>query len=310
MEKLGGSCRFSCEWDKYSQKTYEAWYGDVPHADIRQLNVADIPNHDVLAAGFPCQPFSLAGVSKRQSLGMAHGFECETQGNLFFRLAAIIEVKRPAVLFLENVKNLKSHDQGRTWQVIRDTLHDLGYWIFDKVIDAAAWVPQHRERVYIVCFDKAKFAECPPFEFPPAPEQPRPMLIDILDPAPDPKYTLSEHLWNYLQRYAEGHRAKGNGFGFGLADPQGIARTLSARYHKDGAEILIPQGTGKPPRRLTPPECARLMGFDEKKIVVSDTQAYRQFGNAVVPKVVEAVGRQILKVMSHGVHSRVQSLRR
>ena len=304
LEKLGGSCRFSCEWDKYSQKTYEAWYGDVPHADIRQLNVADIPNHDVLAAGFPCQPFSLAGVSKRQSLGMAHGFECETQGNLFFHLAAIIEAKRPAVIFLENVKNLKSHDKGRTWQVIRNTLDDLDYWIFDKVIDAAAWVPQHRERVYIVGFDKKKFSECPPFGFPRAPAQPRPRLIDILDPAPDAKYTLSEHLWNYLQRYAEGHRAKGNGFGFGLADLMGISRTLSARYYKDGAEILIPQGPGKPPRRLTPVECSRLMGFDKREIVVSDTQAYRQFGNAVVPKVVEAVGRQILQVMSRGVHLR------
>ena len=310
LEKLGGSCRFSCEWDKYSQKTYEAWYGDVPHSDIRQLKMADIPDHDVLAAGFPCQPFSLAGVSKRQSLGMAHGFECETQGNLFFQLAAIIEAKRPAVLFLENVKNLKSHDKGRTWQVIRNTLDELGYWIFDKVIDAAAWVPQHRERVYIVGFDKKKFPECPPFGFPPAPAHPGPRLIDILDPAPDAKYTLSDHLWNYLQRYAEGHRAKGNGFGFGLADPLGITRTLSARYHKDGAEILIPQGTGKPPRRLTPVECSRLMGFDKREIVVSDTQAYRQFGNAVVPKVVEAVGRQILQVMSHSIHFEVQSLGR
>jgi DNA (cytosine-5)-methyltransferase 1 len=297
LEKLGGRCTFSCEWDKYSQRTYQAWYGDVPHADIRELKIADIPNHDILAAGFPCQPFSIAGVSKRQSLGMAHGFECATQGNLFFQLATIIEAKRPAVLFLENVKNLKSHDKGRTWQVIQARLDELGYWIFYKIIDAAAWVPQHRERVYIVCFDKKAFPERPPFEFPESPEQPKPKLIDILEASPDPKYTLTEHLWNYLQRYAEGHRARGNGFGFGLVDPAKIARTLSARYYKDGAEILIPQGENKPPRRLTPLECARLMGFDEKKIVVSDTQAYRQFGNAVVPKVVEAVGRQIIKVM-------------
>ncbi len=296
LEKLGGQCRFSCEWDKYSRRTYEAWYGDVPADDIRKLNAADIPDHDVLAAGFPCQPFSIAGVSKRQSLGMAHGFECEIQGNLFFQLAAIIEARRPAALFLENVKNLKSHDKGRTWQVIRNRLHDLDYWIFDKVIDAAGWVPQHRERVYIVCFDKNAFPERPLFEFPRTPEGAKPRLLDILESAPDPKYTLTEHLWNYLQRYAEGHRAKGNGFGFGLADLTGISRTLSARYYKDGAEVLIPQD-GKPPRRLTPLECARLMGFDEKKIVVSDTQAYRQFGNAVVPKVVEAIGRQILKAM-------------
>jgi DNA (cytosine-5)-methyltransferase 1 len=228
---------------------------------------------------------------------MAHGFDCETQGNLFFNLAAIVKEKRPPVLLLENVKNLQSHDRGKTWQVIHDTLDDLNYWIFDKIIDAAAWVPQHRERVYIVCFDKQVFNERPPFEYPQAPNHAKPKLADILDPAPDPKYTLSPHLWNYLQRYAEGHRAKGNGFGFGLVDPEGIARTLSARYFKDGSEILIPQGNHKPPRRLTPVECCRLMGFDEKTIVVSDTQAYRQFGNAVVPKVVEAVGRQILKVM-------------
>jgi len=300
LEKLGGQCRFSCEWDKYSQQTYSAWYGDTPHADIREVKIADIPDHDVLAAGFPCQPFSIAGVSKRQSLGMAHGFKCATQGNLFFHLATIVEAKRPAVLFLENVKNLKSHDKGRTWQVIRDRLDELNYWIFDKVIDAAAWVPQHRERVYIVCFDKKKFPERPAFEFPHPPEN-KPRLIDILEPSPDPKYTLTEHLWNYLQRYAEGHRAKGNGFGFGLVDPMGISRTLSARYYKDGSEILIPQGNAGPPRRLTPLECGRLMGFDEKKIVVSDTQAYRQFGNAVVPKVAEAVGRQIVKIMSGSI---------
>ena len=318
LEKLGGRCRFSCEWDKYSQRTYAAWYGDRPHGDIRSLKIGDIPDHDLLAAGFPCQPFSIAGVSKRQSLGMAHGFECETQGNLFFHLASIVEAKRPAVLFLENVKNLKSHDSGRTWQVIRQRLDELNYWIFDRIIDAAGWVPQHRERVYIVCFDKNAFPAEPPFEFPAPPEGEKPKLSDILEDAPDPKYTLTPHLWNYLQRYAETHRARGNGFGFGLANPAGIARTLSARYYKDGSEILIPQGKRQPPRRLTPLECGRLMGFDEKKIVVSDTQAYRQFGNAVVPKVVEAVGREISKVLFaynalhalQGVQPCVSSLRR
>jgi DNA (cytosine-5)-methyltransferase 1 len=318
LEKLGGRCRFSCEWDKYSQRTYAAWYGDTPHGDIRSLKIADIPDHALLAAGFPCQPFSIAGVSKRQSLGMAHGFECETQGNLFFHLASIVEEKRPAVLFLENVKNLKSHDSGRTWQVIRQRLDELNYWIFDRIIDAAAWVPQHRERVYIVGFDKNVFPAEPAFEFPTAPEGEKPKLCDVLEETPDPKYTLTPHLWNYLQRYAEAHRARGNGFGFGLANPEGIARTLSARYYKDGSEILIPQGKRKPPRRLTPLECGRLMGFDERKIVVSDTQAYRQFGNAVVPKVVEAVGREILKVLFaynalhalQGVQPCVSSLRR
>jgi DNA (cytosine-5)-methyltransferase 1 len=301
LQKLGGRCLFSSEWDKYSQKTYKAWYGDTPEGDIRKIKPANIPDHDVLAAGFPCQPFSIAGVSKRQSLGMAHGFKCVTQGNLFFQLATVIKAKRPPVLFLENVKNLQSHDQGRTWTVIRETLEELGYWVFHQVIDASAWVPQHRERVYIVCFDRKVFPEKPPFMFPAKGEGTKPRLADILEPEPDPKYTLTPHLWNYLQRYAEGHRAKGNGFGFGLIDPQGISRTLSARYYKDGSEILIPQGKNKPPRRLTPRECARLMGFDEvyqNNVVVSDTQAYKQFGNAVVPKVVEAVGRQIVKVLS------------
>jgi DNA (cytosine-5)-methyltransferase 1 len=301
LGKVGGRCLFSSEWDKYSQKTYKAWHNETPHGDIRKIKPADIPDHDILAAGFPCQPFSIAGVSKRQSLGMAHGFNCVTQGNLFFQLATIIKVKRPPVLFLENVKNLKSHDKGRTWTVIRETLEELDYWIFAEVLDAASWVPQHRERVYIVCFDKREFKDKPSFTFPVKPDGPKPQLKDILEPSPDSRYTLTPHLWNYLQRYAEGHKAKGNGFGFGLIKPEGISRTLSARYYKDGSEILIPQGDDKPPRRLTPKECARLMGFDERfqnHQVVSDTQAYRQFGNAVVPKVVEAVARQIVKVLS------------
>jgi DNA (cytosine-5)-methyltransferase 1 len=306
LQKLGGRCLFSSEWDKYSQKTYKAWYGDTPKGDIRIIakKPADIPDHDVLAAGFPCQPFSIAGVSKRQSLGIAHGFKCVTQGNLFFQLVTIIKAKRPPVLFLENVKNLQSHDEGRTWSVISETLEELNYWVFPQVIDAGGWVPQHRERVYLVCFDKGEFPTEPAFEFPSAPQVSRPCLRDILEPDTHPKYTLTDHLWNYLQRYAEGHRAKGNGFGFGLAKLDGVSRTLSARYYKDGSEILIPQGPDKPPRRLTPRECARLMGFDEchqNHIVVSDTQAYKQFGNAVVPKVVEAVGRQIMRVLAQKV---------
>ena len=300
LEKLGGSCVFSSEWDRYAQKTYKAWFNETPAGDIRKIKPSDIPDHDILAAGFPCQPFSIAGVSKKKSLGQAHGFKCVTQGNLFFQLATIIGIKRPPVLFLENVKNLKSHDKGRTWAVITDTLESLDYWVFSKTIDASGWVPQHRERIYIICFDKKVFRERPPFEFPQPPDGAAPRLSDILDTSPDRKYTLTDHLWNYLQEYAERHRAKGNGFGFGLADPKSISRTLSARYYKDGSEILIPQAGKKNPRRLTPPEAARLMGFDQKyveNIVVSDTQAYRQFGNAVVPKVVEAVGRQIVKVL-------------
>jgi DNA (cytosine-5)-methyltransferase 1 len=295
LTKLGGTCVFSSEWDRYSQKTYKAWWGDTPEGDIRQIVPADIPDHDFLAAGFPCQPFSIAGVSKKKSLGQAHGFKCNTQGTLFFNLASIIEGKRPPVCLLENVKNLQSHDKGRTWKTIKETLEELRYVVFDKVIDAAWWVPQHRERVYIVCFDKAIFGDNPPFAFPEEPKT-KPKLKDILEKSPDPKYTLTDHLWKYLQKYAEHHKAKGNGFGFGLADFNSVTRTLSARYYKDGSEILVPQ-QGKNPRRLTPRECQRLMGFDEKDIVVSDTQAYRQFGNAVVPKVAEAVGRQVLAVL-------------
>jgi DNA (cytosine-5)-methyltransferase 1 len=302
LSKVNGRCLFSCEWDVHSQKTYKAWYGEKPVGNIRDVKMSDIPDHDVLAAGFPCQPFSIAGVSKRQSLGIAHGFECATQGTLFFQLATIIEAKRPPILFLENVKNLKSHDKGQTWQVIKDTLEHLDYWVFDKVIDAAGWVPQHRERIYIVCFDRKRaFPKKPDFMFPEKPFGPTPKVKDILEKNPDPKYTLTPHLWDYLQRYAEGHRLKGNGFGFGLVDIEGVSRTLSARYYKDGSEILIPQGKNKPPRRLSPKECARLMGFDEvyqDNIVVSDTQAYRQFGNAVSPRVIEAIGREISKVIA------------
>jgi DNA (cytosine-5)-methyltransferase 1 len=304
LVKLNGECVFSCEWDRNSQRTYQAWYDETPYSDIEDITpdkVQDmVPDHDVLAAGFPCQPFSIAGVSKRQSLGMAHGFDCETQGNLFFRLADIVEIKRPAVLFLENVKNLRSHDKGRTWKVIEARLKELRYWIFSDIIDAAGWVPQHRERVYIVCFDRDRFTQEPEFQFPHPPAQSVHRVADILEQDPDPKYTLTPKLWAYLQKYAEGHRLKGNGFGFGLAPMDGVSRTLSARYYKDGSEILISQGGKRPPRRLTPRECARLMGFDEKyqnNIVVSDTQAYRQFGNAVVPKVVEAIGRNIIQVM-------------
>ena len=296
LEKLGGRCLFSCEWDRYSQKTYKAWFGETPHGDIRNVKPKDIPDHDVLAAGFPCQPFSIAGVSKKKSLGMAHGFKCETQGTLFFNIVSIVEAKRPPVLFLENVKNLQSHDQGRTWGTIYASLLDLGYAVYFKVIDAAGWVPQHRERIYIVCFDKKVFGENPPFEFP-IPPTSVPTFKEILEKTPDKKYTLTDHLWKYLQQYAEHHRLKGNGFGFGIANPEGVSRTLSARYYKDGSEILIRQAH-KNPRRLTPRECARLMGFPEdKKIGVSDTQAYRQFGNAVVPKVANAVGERIIATM-------------
>ncbi len=303
LEQLGGKCLFSSEWDIYSLRTYRKWFGEAPHGDITKVPIAEIPDHDVLAAGFPCQPFSIAGVSKKNSLGRAHGFKDVTQGTLFFHLASIVEIKRPPVLILENVKNLLSHDKGQTWNVIHQTLTELGYCVFHKVIDAAGWVPQHRERIFIVCFDRHVFGSEVEFEFPAYPVS-SPCLADILEQTPDKKYTLSDHLWNYLQQYAKKHREKGNGFGFGIADKDGVTRTLSARYHKDGSEILIEQGDGQNPRRLTPRECARLMGFDDElPIVVSDTQAYRQFGNAVVPKVALAVGEKVVEVIRQYVFS-------
>ena len=298
LERVGGHCMYSCELDKYAQKTYHAWFGDAPDGDIRKVDPKSIPDHDLLAAGFPCQPFSIAGVSKKKSLGREHGFKDETQGTLFFHIASIAEVKRPPVMILENVKNLVSHDKKRTWRLIKATLEELDYVVFHKIIDAAGWVPQHRERIFIVCFDRRVFGENPPFQFPDPPKSSHQKFSSILEQKPDSKYTLSDHLWDYLQRYAESHKAKGNGFGFGLTNLNGISRTLSARYYKDGSEVLIPQ-SGRNPRRLTPREAARLMGFDDLlDIVVSDTQAYRQFGNAVVPKVVEPVGRQVVRVMN------------
>lgn len=314
FEAIGGKCVFTSEWDRYSQITYKANfpYDDHPIAgDIRKVAETDIPGFDVLLAGFPCQPFSLAGVSKKNSLNRAHGFADETQGTLFFDVARIIAHHRPAAFLLENVKNLISHDRGRTFEIMKEILAErLGYHLFCRVVDARAWTPQHRERIFIAGFrDPTAFT----LTDLPLPDD-RPTLAAILhgiereEPEPPytegpqgnaaPKYTLSPKLWDYLQAYAEKHRQKGNGFGYGLFGPHQVARTLSARYHKDGSEILIDQGKGRIPRRLTPRECARLMGFDREgqtpmRICVSDTQAYRQFGNAVVVPVVEAIARHM-----------------
>lgn len=298
FEATGGSCVFSSEWDRFAQKTYSVNHGDVPWGDITKIELGAIPAHDVLVAGFPCQPFSLAGVSKLTSLGRKNGFENPEQGHLFFRTAEVLAHHRPRAFLLENVKNLRNHDAGRTYQVISDTLTSLGYQHRAKVIDAAMFVPQHRERIYVVGFrDKVDYER---FEFPSIRDR-APRLADILDDRVPEKYTLTEHLWTYLQTYAERHRARGNGFGYGLADLQGISRTLSARYFKDGSEILIPQ-EGAGPRRLTPRECARLMGFPERfQIPVSDTSAYKQFGNSVVVPVIESIAREIVRAMEHPV---------
>lgn len=301
LEAVGGQCCFSSEWDPFAKTTYEEWFGEEPKGDINAVDLGDIPEHDVLAAGFPCQPFSIAGVSKKNALGREHGFLDLTQGTLFYRILEIMEDERlrPPVVLLENVKNLKSHDGGRTWIVIEGSLKDLGYAVFPEVINAIHWVPQNRERVFIVGFDKRVFGEDVAFGFP-APPNRRPKLGAILEeltPEQEQKYGLSDHLWTYLQDYKAKHRARGNGFGFGLVGPKDTTRTLSARYHKDGSEILV-RRENRTPRRLTPREAQRLMGFPKRPIVVSDTQAYRQFGNAVVPKVVEAVAREIIQTMT------------
>ncbi len=313
FEQVGGRCVFTSEWDTYAQKTYAENFRDGhPIAgDITQVQAADIPDHDVLLAGFPCQPFSIAGVSKKNALGKAHGFACETQGTLFFDVARIIETKRPRAFLLENVKNLVSHDKGRTFDVIRRTLTEvLGYHIHYRVIDGAHFVPQHRERILIVGFREPIAFDFDALPLPPKGEH---KLKDILhrtngsEPVlqwdegrffdhkkkkVQDKYTLTDNLWRYLQNYAEKHRLKGNGFGFGLVKPDDVARTLSARYYKDGSEILVYQGVQKNPRRLTPRECARLMGYsDTFRIPVSDTRAYKQFGNSVVVDVMSHVAK-------------------
>ncbi|MEK9495299.1 DNA cytosine methyltransferase [Photorhabdus sp. P32] len=356
FEEIGGQCVFTSEWNKDAVRTYKAnWYCDPEshkfNSDIREITLSgnpkidekeayknidkEIPDHDVLLAGFPCQPFSLAGVSKKNSLGRAHGFECDTQGTLFFDVARIITAKKPAIFLLENVKNLKSHDKGKTFRIIMNTLNELGYAIADadimgpndpKIIDGKYFLPQHRERIVLVGFRKdlnihqgftlRDISRYFPKE--------RLALEDLLEPEVDSKYILTPNLWKYLYNYARKHQAKGNGFGFGLIDPNNkdsVTRTLSARYHKDGSEILIDRGWNKKlgeqdfdnpdnqknrPRRLTPKECARLMGFESPQgetfhIPVSDTQAYRQFGNSVVVPVFTAVAKLLAPYIAEAV---------
>lgn len=346
FEAIGGQCVFTSEWNKHAVRTYKANYFCDPlqhrfNEDIRDITLSHregvsddeaaehirqhIPQHDVLLAGFPCQPFSLAGVSKKNALGRAHGFACETQGTLFFDVVRIIDARRPALFVLENVKNLKSHDQGNTFRIIMQTLDELGYDVADaadngqddpKIIDGQHFLPQHRERIVLVGFRRdlnlktdftlRNIARC----YPPR----RPTLAELLEPVVEAKYILTPVLWKYLYRYAKKHQARGNGFGYGMVypdNPESVARTLSARYYKDGAEILIDRGWDMAkgevnfddagnqqhrPRRLTPRECARLMGFEapqtyQFRIPVSDTQAYRQFGNSVVVPVFAAVAK-------------------
>lgn len=293
-EAAGGHCVYSNEWNKYSQQTYYANFGEQPDGDITKVNAEDIPDHDILVAGFPCQPFSIAGVSKKQSLGRATGFEDKTQGTLFFDVCRILKAKRPKAFMLENVKNLCSHDRGRTFKVIQESLAELNYKMFFQIIDGKAYVPQHRERIVIVGFDMERYGHDVDFRFDLQPLAKQPVIKDILETDVNEKYTLSDKLWIYLQNYAAKHKAAGNGFGYGIAPLDGISRTISARYYKDGSEILIAQ-EGKNPRRLTPRECARLQGFpDSFKIPVSDTQAYKQFGNSVVVPLMAEVAKLVV----------------
>jgi len=340
FEAAGGRCVFTSEWNEPAVRTYKANYHSDPathtfNTDIRKVTLSEdesiseemayehirktVPDHDVLLAGFPCQPFSIAGVSKKNALGRAHGFECKTQGTLFFDVARIIAAKRPAAFVLENVKNLKSHDKGRTFKVIAEALDELGYEVADsevtgsddpKIIDGSHFVPQHRERIVLVGFrrDLGVHNGFTLRDIKKLLPKKKPQLGEILDANVDDKYILTPKLWEYLHNYAIKHKAKGNGFGFGLVNESSVTRTLSARYYKDGSEILIDRGfnSKKPiadktnmknrPRRLTPRECARLMGYDSPsestfKIPVSDTQAYKQFGNSVVVPVFSAVAK-------------------
>lgn len=293
-ETAGARCVYANEWNKYSQQTYYANFGIQPDGDITQVAASSIPKHDILVAGFPCQPFSIAGVSKKQSLGRATGFEDKTQGTLFFDICRILKEKRPKAFMLENVKNLCSHDKGRTFKIIHESLKELEYEVFFDILDGKGYVPQHRERIVIVGFDKREYGENIQFKLTPAlPDKPK-VVRDILEENVDSRYTLSDKLWSYLQNYAAKHKAAGNGFGYGIAPLDGVTRTISARYYKDGSEILIAQ-EGRNPRRLTPRECARLQGFpDTFKIPVSDTQAYRQFGNSVVVPLMAEVAKLVV----------------
>jgi len=325
FEAVGAASVFTCEWDPSARKTWLANYpaadGHPVVGDIREVDAASVPAHDIVLAGFPCQPFSIAGVSKKNALGRPHGFACETQGTLFFEVARLLAHHRPRAFLLENVKNLASHDKGNTFRVIRRTLsEELGYRIHTRVIDAKGYVPQHRERIFIV-----GFRDDTAFDFAGLALPDRalwPTLDSVLHPEDgsepaeepytlgpraevNPKYTLSDHLWGYLQAYAVRHKAKGNGFGCSVVTRSDTTRTLSARYYKDGSEILVSRGPNRTPRRLTPRECARLMGFDAPgrepfRIVVADTPAYKQFGNAVVVPVIEAIARHMSASLAIG----------
>ena len=294
FEKAGARCVFSSEIDQPARDTYLENFGDEPHGDIRMIEADQLPRHDILLAGFPCQPFSIAGVSKLGSMGREHGFLDKTKGTLFFDICRILQHHKPRAFLLENVKGLLWHDEGRTFETILTALKDLGYTVSHQVVNSVAFVPQRRERIFIVGFSRESDIE---FRFPELPEPSR-VLVDILEEDVDPKYTLNDHLWNYHRERKRTQKEKGNGFGYRMFEPEDTSGTLSARYYKDGSEILLSQGDGNP-RMLTPRECARLMGFpDGFKLNKSEVQAYKQLGNAVVPPVVEAIAKEMVPLIT------------
>lgn len=291
FENLGGKCVFSSEWDKFCQKTYFENFGDTPQGDITKIPIKDIPKHDILLAGFPCQPFSKSGFATRKYLNKKDGFADERQGKLFFHITTIIAEKKPTAVFLENVPRLVRMNKGKTFEMILNELDKLGYDCKWKVISAETVVPQRRERLYIIATRKGI-----DFKFPEIPDL-KPQLKQIFEKNIDKKYILSDNTWNWLQNHAKKHSAMGNGFGFRMADPKKTACTLSARYGKDGSEILIPRRNSNP-RKLSPRECARLMGFPDNFVIpVSDTQAYRQFGNSVVAPIIYLLGSKIIEAI-------------
>lgn len=305
FSSLNAKCVFASEWDEDAKKTYAANYGIIPYGDITKISAEEIPDHDILCAGFPCQPFSIAGVSKKNSMGRATGFEDKTQGTLFFDVARIINHKRPKAFFLENVKNLKSHNGGKTWDIIFSVLNDLGYWVFSEIVDGKNWVPQHRERIFIVGFNKEIFHEKPNFCIPLIPPENYRYrdLTKIISDSFDPSLRLSSGTWQALIRHRESHRAKGNGFGYSLLPlelkPDTVTSTISARYYKDGAEILVPIKGESIPRKLSIDEAMQLQGYNPQKFVfpVPKAKAYKQIGNSVVVPAIKETARAILLQM-------------
>ena len=324
FQNLGGECVFTSEWDKFAQKTYVANFGEMPNGDITKIAALDIPKHDVLLAGFPCQTFSQAGLKK--------GFN-DTRGTMFFEIQRIIAERRPKAFLLENVKQLQGHDKGRTLKNILSILRgdntqdvpedipmskearhalseNLNYSVDYKVLRAGDFgSPQNRERIFIVGFDKDYYGSELEiediFNWPHPPKNTTrvgDILVDLsqIDPQDD-RFTISDRLWDGHKKRKAGHKNKGNGFGYSLFNKDSeYTNTLSARYYKDGSEILIDQSElGKNPRKLTPRECARLQGFPEDFIVdaVSQCQIYKQFGNSVCVNVIEALAEQVWEAM-------------